>query len=692
MLKSLNQLALEAKTKCEEYKQNEIALSENFKSKFSQFLTDYSSQTINYSTYTSNIRTNTGLNILIANQWFYIASFFVDFLVELEKYKSIYNELIKPENEYKDLTKKLKTDKIISEEIESKINEKLNGEEVEFFKSFLTNYEWWFGSKTIDRGDYYVSPILSLGSLVNNSQSYVADIAYTLSRKPSLVDLLYQSTVQTIQLNNAMEENILEDFINWFASKDGIIHNYFSGKYSQDKDKLRTELLRYEEIYKGQFDRPIFEIDLQDKNAFHQELESNLYLNEGEFFDFSAGISNHMPRAVLGKKNYLQFLSEWISNKEASKIVEVDDQINFDIQSFKKACHDSGLKYSEQLITRFASSLITKPFLILTGLSGSGKTKLAQAFVKWICQDKSQYRIVPVGPDWTNREPLLGYPNSLNNEEYLKPESGVIELMLQANKTPSLPHFLILDEMNLSHVERYFADFLSVMESKEKISLHSDKEKLKSGVPFELEWPNNLFLIGTVNIDETTYMFSPKVLDRANVIEFRIREVEMQEFLIASKEIESLNGEGSNMAVNFIQLSKDKSITESDLLKEELINFFKELQNVGAEFGYRTAQEIQILFSQISKVNSNYSDSDNEKIDIAIMQKLLPKLHGSRRKLDKVLIALGQLCYKDDVKQDYFENDVALDFSLAKYPLSLEKITRMYNSLVQNGFTSYAEA
>jgi len=249
MLKSLNQLALQAKTKCDEYKQNEIALSDNFKSKFSQFLTEDSSQTINFSTYTSNIKTNTGLNILIANQWFYIASFFVDFLIELEKYKSIYNEIIKPENDYKELTKKLKTDKIISPEIESKINEKLNGEEVTFFKKFLTNYEWWFGSKTIDRGDYYVSPILSLGSLVNNSQSYVAEIAYTLSQKPNLVDLLYQSTIQTNQTTNVMEENILEDFINWFASKDGIIHNYFSGKYSQDKDKLRTELLRYEEVY-----------------------------------------------------------------------------------------------------------------------------------------------------------------------------------------------------------------------------------------------------------------------------------------------------------------------------------------------------------------------------------------------------------------------------------------------------------
>ncbi len=369
----------------------------------------------------------------------------------------------------------------------------------------------------------------------------------------------------------------------------------------------------------------------------------------------------------------------------------MDSKKDFDILSFYDACSNAGLKYNLELLTRFTSSLLTKPFLILTGLSGSGKTKLAQSFVQWICQDRSQYRIVPVGPDWTNREPLLGYPNSLNSKEYIKPENGVIELLIQAIRTPSLPHFLILDEMNLSHVERYFADFLSVMESKEKISLHSDNKNEKSGVPAEIEWPDNLFLIGTVNIDETTYMFSPKVLDRSNVIEFRIKKTELEEFLADNKELTSLDGEGSNMAVSFCELFRTKSISDSELLKEELIKFFEVLQKVGAEFGYRTANEIQILFSQLSEVNPEIID-ENFKIDIAIMQKLLPKLHGSRRKLEKVLIALGSLCYEGDVVSEIFESDNDVDYSIAKYGLSLEKITRMYKSLLQNGFASYAEA
>ena len=189
-------------------------------------------------------------------------------------------------------------------------------------------------------------------------------------------------------------------------------------------------------------------------------------------------------------------------------------QKDFDSSLFIGDLQYSGLVYSNALITRFIASLLTKPFVILTGLSGSGKTKLAQAFVQWISQDESQYSIIPVGADWTNREPLLGYPNALNPEEYVKPDNNALDLIVQANNHPELPYFLILDEMNLSHVERYFADFLSVMESKEGILLY-DEGTERDGAPAKLEIPSNLFIIGTVNIDETTNMFSPKVFGQS---------------------------------------------------------------------------------------------------------------------------------------------------------------------------------
>ena len=95
-------------------------------------------------------------------------------------------------------------------------------------------------------------------------------------------------------------------------------------------------------------------------------------------------------------------------------------QIDFNYNSFKESLDTANLLFDKKLIIRFISSLVTKPFAILTGLSGSGKTKLAQAFAKWLCQYESQYCIVPVGADWTNREPLLGYPNALKSGRVCK--------------------------------------------------------------------------------------------------------------------------------------------------------------------------------------------------------------------------------------------------------------------------------
>jgi 5-methylcytosine-specific restriction protein B len=368
----------------------------------------------------------------------------------------------------------------------------------------------------------------------------------------------------------------------------------------------------------------------------------------------------------------------------------------FKSKEFSASCELAGLIYSHKLIDRFLASLLTKPFVILTGLSGSGKTKLAQAFVQWICQEESQYRIIPVGADWTNREPLLGYPNALKPEEYVKPDNGVIDLIIKANSNPELPHFLILDEMNLSHVERYFADFLSVMESNEEIPLYADGI-VDNGIPSQLKVPANLFIIGTVNIDETTNMFSPKVLDRANTIEFRINDDEMKNFLASTNELnmDALLGKGAHMAQNFIKLSKNKSFTNNDreVINKSLISFFGELQKTGAEFGYRSATEILRLINQLDTLNNKLTTL--EKLDIAIMQKLLPKLHGSRRKLSPILETLGSFCVKEEIKvvKDVFEKD-KFDYSNKNvlYPLSLEKISRMYKGALDNGFASFAEA
>jgi 5-methylcytosine-specific restriction endonuclease McrBC GTP-binding regulatory subunit McrB len=369
---------------------------------------------------------------------------------------------------------------------------------------------------------------------------------------------------------------------------------------------------------------------------------------------------------------------------------------------FKLQAENSGLrvdKYSH----RIQASLLTKPFVILTGLSGSGKTKLAQAFSTWISESREQYAIVPVGADWTNREPLLGYPNSLLANHYVKPDSGVLDILLRAhadfqrNKEELVkckPYFLILDEMNLSHVERYFADFLSTMESGDAIKLYSGSERYaeldnddepitSSLIPRSVKWPKNLFIIGTVNIDETTYMFSPKVLDRANTIEFRIAEDEMKNYFESQSalnmdllvdNVETKRGRGASWAPAFMRLaSREGFVINRKVHQDSFVKFFIELQRAGAEFGYRTANEMTELMAFLAHFNVE----TNEAYDIAIMQKLLPKLHGSRSKLNKVIPPLLALC----------END-----GKVIYPLSHEKLNRMKKNADENGFASYAEA
>lgn len=408
---------------------------------------------------------------------------------------------------------------------------------------------------------------------------------------------------------------------------------------------------------------------------------------------------NDMPtKEILESdlENIIQIYKNQFEGKRIQKTLLISTiKKDFSVIQLRSEIFQSGLVFSDTLINRFVASLLTKPFVLLTGLSGSGKTKIAQSFARWISEDENQYKIIPVGSDWTNREPLLGYPNGLNPDEYILPDSGALRLIIEASKEENQqkPYFLILDEMNLSHVERYFADFLSVMESDEKIMLYSGKQRKSSDgieVPDKISWPQNLFVIGTVNIDETTYMFSPKVLDRANTIEFRIEENNIKNFLEQPSKIDLsvLDGKGVAMAQHFLALAIDNQIEQDEMYTETFVKFFNELKKIGAEFGYRTAIEMLLL---IKKLNTIGEFTKEQSIDIALMQKLLPKLHGSRGKISKVLDALIILCLKEGVTFSITKIDEVKPAEIL-YPIAFEKLVRMYRNALDNGFTSYAEA
>lgn len=465
------------------------------------------------------------------------------------------------------------------------------------------------------------------------------------------VYLLYKERNLLILAYGLSEEN--EPPRNWPLENPKTIKDYF-------KDNELGSPQRYGESY-------IFKVYNLENSLEDYSIDSDLY----EITNFYKEVIKS-PSPVLSK-------------------------IGLNIEVLFKNLFASNLIFDKDLVRRFMTAIITKPFLILTGLSGSGKTKLAQAFAKWIIEEDKQLNLVPVGADWTNREPLLGYPNALEEGKYVLPESGVLQLILRAKNDPKQPYLLILDEMNLSHVERYFADFLSAIESKEEIKLHSGEHSWDANgyaVPSSLSIPKNLFIIGTVNIDETTYMFSPKVLDRANVIEFRVSQEELAHFLEnpADVDLDVLSNQGSSMAKDFVTLAKDNDYVYSlkETLSEELLKFFNELNTVGAEFGYRSAYEIQ-RFAGLAEQLSGAWEFE-QIMDAAIAQKLLPKLHGSRRKLEKVLFSLGQLCVTEGEAEELLKKPESINWGNVKYPISFEKIVRMHKGLVENGFTSFAEA
>jgi 5-methylcytosine-specific restriction protein B len=385
------------------------------------------------------------------------------------------------------------------------------------------------------------------------------------------------------------------------------------------------------------------------------------------------------------------------------------------IDAFEQALLAAGVVVSRTLVIRLFSSLVSKNLVLLTGLAGSGKTKIAQALARWLPSSSNCFRVVAVGADWTGNENVLGYPDGLEKASYISKPS--LDVILHAKANQAIPHFLILDEMNLSHVERYFADILSAIESDEKIHLHQDSERHANGtaIPAEVELPKNLFIIGTVNVDETTYMFSPKVLDRANVIEFRMDAGELEGFLVnpAKPDLSKLDGKGESFGEAFVKAAKDSVMVPADVKEAydaEMLLLFKTLQAHGAEFGYRTAYETA-RFIHFFKLLGNHADGDaswfSAAFDCVVFQKLLPKLHGSRAKLGPVLKKLWFLCVNEAAgrsadalkaaEEAARSTDKKAEPSVvvpagAPYPLSAEKIGRMWRLLIENGFASFAEA
>ena len=304
-----------------------------------------------------------------------------------------------------------------------------------------------------------------------------------------------------------------------------------------------------------------------------------------------------------------------------------------------------------------------------------------------------KYIIVPVGANWTDNTNIIGYYNVITNEYQSTPAYDFIQ---KAENDSGNPYFLILDEMNLSHVERYFADFLSAIESKEEIPLYGEDRTIKL--------PENIFIIGTVNVDETTYMFSPKVLDRANTIEFNT--LDAIDYMNNNINTDDFNGNieylqspliDSDISNLNIEELKDILFNISyegnslwDILANELTIFQKTLKSSGFDFGFRVINEILRFMIVSWKYENSPTEWDNWQryFDAQIKQKILPKLHGSEKAIGEVLIKLFNNCLNNRENNENPKN-FKIENEILRYPSSAIKLQNMAKVLSQQRYVSF---
>ena len=342
-----------------------------------------------------------------------------------------------------------------------------------------------------------------------------------------------------------------------------------------------------------------------------------------------------------------------------------------------------GYYYDEALVKNFYLSLKSKPFVILAGTSGTGKTRLVKLFAEAI---GAFYHLVSVRPDWSDGSDLFGHYD-LNGKFIKGPVCGAFE---DAINNPDKPVMLCLDEMNLARVEYYLSDFLSVIESREKQSdgriVTSACAQYKEGIP------DNLYIVGTVNMDETTFPFSKKVLDRANTIEFNLVDLKTN-FDSEGDEVQPLSVPNSFLKTEYLVLAKD-CVDEAEFVNkicDELQELNGILLKANAHVGYRVRDEI--VFYMLNNKKADNLLPDNQPMDNEIMQKILPRIQGSAGSIKDLLLELFRFCMGGQAVLDADNGKAGEQMrSLApdgKYPESAKKISYMMERYEEDGFTSY---
>lgn len=368
------------------------------------------------------------------------------------------------------------------------------------------------------------------------------------------------------------------------------------------------------------------------------------------------------------------------------------------LRGIQEAMEAEGYMISAAELANFFLAMTVSPMVILSGISGTGKSLLPRKFAKLT---RSFFYAIPVQPQWSDNSDLFGYVPSLSSDKFIK--GKLIDALVEAKRNPGKLVIALLDEMNLAPVEHYFSDFLSVAESRERKgpTLGSDPlpielPSLSTSGPDEhaelrgIQLPHNLRVIGTANMDETTHTFSPKVLDRAFTIEF-----DDPDLTAFASETASTGPAFESLAEITIDPNNAISIMEAHSKNRDLFEhvaaWLDEIQSIlspaGIKFGYRTRDSILLYLHfwremQLSDILAGYA-----ALDFCLLQKVLPKISGSGDTLGKALKGLREwLMARSEPKAE--EDGIDLEF-VGSLERSLGKVGRMIDLLELDGSTRY---